>query len=161
MQRWATLSSSVYAPCINPSGNLVVCTGSGHVVEFINDNKGLPQPNVLLELDGQPNCVAFDSNKQMTVCDISSQSLNIATYGDEKKHSISTICNEYENKPFKGPSFCAIDNSHRKFFTDSGPIGDTGLDSPNGSVKLIYVYHIFIIEFGLYLIFVETGVLHQ
>lgn len=142
MYRYATLSSSVYAPRFSPSGNLVVCTGSGHIVEFIDDSNGSAQAKVLLEIDGQPSSVAFDNGNEMIICDISSQSLAITSYGDKENQKqqtqqISLLCNEYENKPFKGPSCCIVDKFKRKFFTDSGPMGDTSLQSPKGSVYCI------------------------
>jgi len=133
MNRWATLSSVVSGPCFASNGNLVVCTGSGHIVEFMVDNaKGLPQAQVLLELDGQPNSVLFEEN-DLIICDPSTQSLLIA---DSKKH-ISVLCKEYENEPFKGPSHCVLDTKGRKFFTDGGPLGDTSLQSPKGSLFCI------------------------
>lgn len=135
MNRWATMSSAVSAPCFGPSGNLVACTGSGHIVEYTDDGKGVPTTKALLQIDGQPVSVAFDQRRAMTICDPSSLSL-LSTSGDSNKQT-STLCDQYENEAFRGPSHCVIDSKARKFFTDSGPLGDTSLESAKGSVFCI------------------------
>ncbi len=69
MNRWATMSSAISAPCFGSNGNMVACTGSGHIIEFVANDKGLPQANVLLQIDGQPNCVSFEDSNSMIICD--------------------------------------------------------------------------------------------
>lgn len=75
MNRWATMSSAITAPCFGPNGNLVACTGSGHIVEFVENDKGLPEANVLVQIDGQPNCVTFEDQNEVIICDPSSLAL--------------------------------------------------------------------------------------
>eukprot|EP01083_Nonionella_stella_P262212 891872_1 len=135
MNRWATMSSSISAPCFGPNGNLIACTGSGHVIEFVGNDKGLPQANVLLQIDGQPNCVSFEDGNSMIICDPSSLAL-LTTASDNNKLT-SVLCNEYESESFHGPSHCIIDSKGRKYFTDSGPLGNTSLQNPKGSVFCI------------------------
>jgi len=133
MNRWATMSSAVSAPCFGPNGNLLVCTGSGHILEFVDNEKGLPKAKVVLQIDGQPNCVSFEDRNEMIICDPSSQAL--LTTGSENKTSI--LCNEYESESFRGPSHCIMDSKGCKYFTDGGPLGDTSLQSPKGSLFII------------------------
>ena len=42
----------------------------------------------------------------------------------------------YEDKPFKGPSSVVL-SSNQIYFTDSGPLGETGLHSSSGNVFVI------------------------
>lgn len=135
MNRWATMSSAITAPCFGPNGNLVACTGSGNIVEFVDNGKGLPATKTLLKLDGQPNCVAFEGRNEMIICDPAS--LALLTTSNASKTQTSLLCSEYENETFRGPSHCVIDSKERKFFTDAGPMGDTSLESPTGSVFCI------------------------
>jgi aspartate beta-hydroxylase len=48
--------------------------------------------------------------------------------------SLSEFVREYEAKDFKGPSAIAVDSKGNIFFTDSGPMGESTLQAPLGSV---------------------------
>lgn len=135
MNRWATMSSAISAPCFGPNGNLVACTGSGHIVEFVDNDKGLPKAKILLQIDGQPNSVLFEDRNEMTICDPSS--LALLTTGSDNKTQTSILCSEYESESFRGPSHCIIDSNGCKYFTDGGPLGDTSLENPKGSLFCI------------------------
>ncbi|CAM9157893.1 unnamed protein product [Chrysoparadoxa australica] len=43
----------------------------------------------------------------------------------------------YEDMAFHGPHSCCVDGSSNLFFTDPGPLGETGLHNPAGSVYCI------------------------
>jgi len=51
--------------------------------------------------------------------------------------SLSEFVREYEAKDFKGPSAMAVDTKGNMFFTDSGPLGESTLQAPCGSVYTI------------------------
>eukprot|EP00611_Tribonema_gayanum_P018089 TRINITY_DN31152_c0_g1_i1.p1 TRINITY_DN31152_c0_g1~~TRINITY_DN31152_c0_g1_i1.p1 ORF type:complete len:324 (-),score=26.28 TRINITY_DN31152_c0_g1_i1:28-855(-) len=44
------------------------------------------------------------------------------------------IAASYDDRPLRGPSAVAVDTAGTVYFTDSGPVGETGLHSPTGSV---------------------------
>ena len=46
-------------------------------------------------------------------------------------------CDKYEDHSFKGPNTVAFDVNGTMFFTDSGPLGETGIEAPTGSVYAI------------------------
>jgi hypothetical protein len=46
---------------------------------------------------------------------------------------------DYEGKPFCGPNSLAFDRAGNLFFTDSGPLGETSLEKPRGSVFCVEV----------------------
>jgi hypothetical protein len=48
---------------------------------------------------------------------------------------LSPIVSEYEEKAFKGPSSIVVDATQTVYFTDSGHLGETSLQSPSGSVR--------------------------
>jgi len=50
---------------------------------------------------------------------------------------LSEFVKEYEARPFKGPSAMLLDSAGNMFFTDSGPLGETTLQGPKGSIFLI------------------------
>lgn len=76
MNCWVTLNSALTAPCISSNGNISVCTGSGHIIEFIENDQGLPQENILFESDGQPNSVLFEDKNNILICDPSEHALS-------------------------------------------------------------------------------------
>jgi len=127
------LSRAVTAPCFAPNGNLLVCTGSGEITEFVDNDKGLPQAKQHLQIDGQPNCVSFEGDSEMIICDPSSLALLSAS----KNQQTMVLCDEYESESFRGPSHCVVAPNGCKYFTDSGPLGDTSLQQPKGSVFMI------------------------
>jgi sugar lactone lactonase YvrE len=47
------------------------------------------------------------------------------------------IVNEYEGKSLKGPNSAIFDSAGQLFFTDSGPLGETGLLERKGSVFVV------------------------
>jgi len=47
------------------------------------------------------------------------------------------VVDVYEDKPLKGPNSIVFDLNGTMFFTDSGPLGETGLHSPRGSLYVI------------------------
>jgi sugar lactone lactonase YvrE len=50
---------------------------------------------------------------------------------------LTPIVSEYEEKGFRGPSSIAVDAVQTVYFTDSGPLGTSSLQSPVGSVFAI------------------------
>jgi len=128
------LSNSLRCPRMGPNNRLFVATGSGHIIEFVEDTeKGHQQTKAVMQIEGQPYGYCFEKNGSLIICDMSSQSLVSA----DEKQEISTLCAEYENCAFQGPCNCIIDNKGRKYFTDSGPVGCTSLQSPKGSIFCI------------------------
>jgi len=78
---------------------------------------------------GQPSGLAFQGG-QAFVADQAHAAI-LALDGDGEH---STVVNEYEGKAFKGPHSIAFDTAGVMYFTDSGPLGETSLQHPHGSV---------------------------
>lgn len=48
-----------------------------------------------------------------------------------------TLVSVYEDKPLKGPNSICVGKDGTIFFSDSGPMGETGLHNPTGSLYMI------------------------
>lgn len=136
----------------DPSGEMfVVCMPEGSILK-VDVSKG-----ELVEVDttgGQPAAMAIDTRGAVHVADLAmgavmhraplsgaeggSGAANSA--GDGAASSTAdasawvTSVVEYEGEPLRGPSSVAIDSAGTLFFTDSGPLGDTTLEQPRGSL---------------------------
>ena len=111
-------------------GNMYVCSHAGEILKFSDDG----EVSTFFTLGGMPNDIAFTQN-DIYFADIS----NGVIY--EKKNGqndIIVLLKSYEGSPMKGPS-SIIANKTENFiiFSDSGYLGTTSLNTPNGSV-----YHI-------------------
>ena len=82
---------------------------------------------------GSPSSLCVDVEGAVFVCDVAHQA--VFRHGEDGQ--LSEFVKEYEAKPFKGPSAMLLDSAGNMFFTDSGPLGETTLQSPKGSVFLI------------------------
>lgn len=58
---------------------------------------------------------------------------------DEHFDDFDVLVGDYEGKPFCGPNSLAFDGDGNLFFTDSGPMGETSLEKPRGSVFCVEV----------------------
>ena len=58
---------------------------------------------------------------------------------EERFEEFDILVGDYEGKPFCGPNSLAFDGEGNLFFTDSGPMGETSLVSPKGSVFCVEV----------------------
>ena len=86
-----------------------------------------------LDHPGSPSSLCVDVEGAVFVCDVAHQA--VFRHGEDGQ--LSEFVKEYEAKPFKGPSAMLLDSAGNMFFTDSGPLGETTLQSPKGSVFLI------------------------
>ena len=81
---------------------------------------------------GQPADATFGSNKMMYVTDFAHGAV-LAIQGEQQEEIVTV----YEDKPLKGPNSIAIDSSGTIYFSDSGPLGETGLHNSTGSLFMI------------------------
>ena len=86
-----------------------------------------------LDHAGSPSSLCVDVEGAVFVCDVAHQA--VFRHGEDGQ--LSEFVKEYEAKPFKGPSAMLLDSGGNMFFTDSGPLGETTLQSPKGSIFLI------------------------
>lgn len=106
-------------------GVFLTATGSGEV--HVIAEEGL-QPEVYIAANGQPTGVAMDSTGRLYIADTALRAVTQITDGVN-----NVFVKEYEGKSFRGPSSLAFGPDGSMYFTDSGPLGETTLQNPNGS----------------------------
>jgi sugar lactone lactonase YvrE len=83
---------------------------------------------------GAPNGCDFDSYGNLYICDFAHQGILIKKYDENQ---LSEYIKEYEGRYLKGPNSIIFDSNGTLYFTDSGPIGETSIQRPQGSVFCI------------------------
>ncbi len=106
----------------------VACTASGDI-KVLQDSDGLLAPFVATE--GVPNALAFDSTGALFVTDMANKCIKSK---EASEQTLQILVGEYEGRQFAGPNSLCFDKEGTLFFTDSGPMGDTSLSRPKGSV---------------------------
>lgn len=79
--------------------------------------------------------MAFDATGALFVADFAHKS--IVSQPPEEVREFQVLVGDYEGKQFWGPNSLCFDNNGTLFFTDSGPMGDTSLANPKGSVYCV------------------------
>jgi aspartate beta-hydroxylase len=120
----------VCCPFFDDADNLhYILQNSGEIITI--DSSG--QAERLHCTNGQASGATFDSQGALYVADFAHAAI-LAVQPYENQQEI--VVGVYEDKPLKGPH--SIDSFNDSiFFTDSGPLGETGLHSPEGSLFVI------------------------
>lgn len=107
-------------------GNLTAVTSEGFIYSLTGQNCIKKS-----ETGGQAFSVLCDSSNTLFITDLAQQ----AIYSYSEEESLQDLFTTYEGKPFLGPNSLAFhDSSNSLYFTDSGPLGETSLLNPRGSV---------------------------
>lgn len=110
----------------NSDGSLFISTIDGFIYEIRDQSI-----SKITETGGQPFTIIHDSTDSMFITDQAHQ----AIYSYTEEESLQELIKSNEGQPFLGPNSLAFhEASNSLFFTDSGPMGDTSLLHPNGSV---------------------------
>lgn len=136
--------TAITSPTIGPNGELFAISCTGDIYKYQGDpeyDSEFPVEN-WGNSSGQPLGLAFDSNGVAFVADAAHQSIfriTRTTNADDgiPRQEIEPYVREYENTPFFGPNGLCISQSGLLYFTDSGPLGETSLQNPKGSVYCI------------------------
>ena len=111
-------------------GNLYAACQTGHVYSIIDRHCS----DAHIETRGQPTSIVFDNNNVGYIADMAHQRILCMT-PVEDGFEATPIVNDYEGKPLLGPNFLALnEQSNCLYFTDSGPIGETSISNPIGSI---------------------------
>ena len=108
-----------------------VSAQAGRVARFEAEAEALGgRPEETLATRGCPLGVAVDGAGRLFVADVE----HGAVLRLEPTGVLSPVVSEYEGKALLGPSSVALGADGTVFFTDSGPLGESSLDSPRGAV---------------------------
>jgi len=133
------LGGDICSPFFDKYGSLhVVYSDSGEVAVIRGDSK------IIHSTNGQASSAAFDNSGTLYVTDYAHSAVLMASQNKINKDRRDLVSDQqevivavYEDKPLRGPSSISFDNNGNIFFTDSGPLGETGLHSPVGSLFVI------------------------
>jgi sugar lactone lactonase YvrE len=122
----------LYCPTEDNEGNLYAVSTNGEVYQVTEG-----QMNVKFSTGGQPTSIVFDPEGSAFIADMGYQSILSQNITDGKVE-ITSVIKEFDGNPLKGPnSIILSENNNILFFTDSGPMGETNIDNPTGSVFAI------------------------
>jgi len=117
----------LYCPFFDKSNTLhVCCQNSGEVFRISPSG----QLNLFHSSQGQLSSGCFKNDGTLFVADFAHGAI-LKSSGDGEQ---DIVVGEYEDRPLKGPNSVIISNDGTILFTDSGPIGETGLHNPVGSL---------------------------
>jgi sugar lactone lactonase YvrE len=86
---------------------------------------------------GQPTGLVFDMQGSSFIADQAHQAILSQTMV-ENKLQIEPAIKDFDGSALKGPnSIILSEKNNALFFTDSGPLGETSLENPTGSVFAI------------------------
>jgi len=120
--------TSLVSPVFDGDGELFVCSNLQGRVNHVDQKEGKLQ--MVSDQFNTPTSMAFDPDGIMYVCDMAHGAILCLRENDE----VCEFVREYEGKQFVGPNSMVFDDQSNVFFTDSGPIGETTLSNPRGSV---------------------------
>jgi len=93
--------------------------------------------DVAFSTGGQPSGLVFDHQGSSFIADQAHQAILSQTMG-ERGLEITPVIKDFDGKALKGPnSMILSEKNNSLFFTDSGPLGETSIESPQGSVFAI------------------------
>jgi len=105
--------------------------GSGKVGKLLSLQGKAQQ---VINTKGKPSGICVDSAGSVFVSDVEHGGVLRV---DEAKGRCSVIVQDYEGVPLLGPSSIVADGDDTIFFSDSGPLGETTLERPQGSIFAI------------------------
>jgi len=135
MAQVCSAGTSLCSPVYDAEGMLFVASNLQGKVFHLSEGEGDESGTLAMVTDmlNTPTSVAFDPDGMMYLCDMAHGA--ILCYSDDDE--LSEFVREYEGKPFLGPNTMAFDDKNNVFFTDSGPMGETTLANPKGSVFIV------------------------
>lgn len=108
-------------------GNLFAVSLTGSIYQVVNG-----QLSEVSNTNGQPSGICFD-NETSYICDMAHQAIIVQSL--EKSKEDFNLIKEWEGKPLLGPNSIAYNQANNcLYFTDSGPMGESSLVSPKGSL---------------------------
>jgi sugar lactone lactonase YvrE len=123
------IGNDICNPFFDANGRLHIIRQNLGSIQTV-DNVGNTQ--TLFNTGGQPSYAIYNSQQVLYVADFGHSAI-LAFTKDGQQEMVVGI---YEDKPLKGPNSIAMIDTEI-FFTDSGSLGDTGLQTPIGSIFMI------------------------
>eukprot|EP00735_Rhodelphis_limneticus_P009458 TRINITY_DN2760_c0_g1::TRINITY_DN2760_c0_g1_i1::g.27522::m.27522 TRINITY_DN2760_c0_g1::TRINITY_DN2760_c0_g1_i1::g.27522 ORF type:complete len:295 (-),score=38.13,sp/Q4L9R6/DRP35_STAHJ/28.57/2e-16,SGL/PF08450.7/1.8e-22,NHL/PF01436.16/9.7e+02,NHL/PF01436.16/0.14,NHL/PF01436.16/0.93,NHL/PF01436.16/21,Arylesterase/PF01731.15/2.1e+02,Arylesterase/PF01731.15/4.4e+02,Arylesterase/PF01731.15/0.068,Arylesterase/PF01731.15/1.2e+02,Str_synth/PF03088.11/2.7e+03,Str_synth/PF03088.11/0.0064,Str_synth/PF03088. len=119
----------------NDNDLFLVSSETGDILKLHDSEDRKPELTVVANSAGVPTSLAFSSKNELYVCDLAHQAI-LEVKGKEM-NELEEFVRQYEDKQFRGPNGLVIDSNDTFYFTDGGPLGETTLQNPKGSVYSI------------------------
>jgi len=122
----------LYCPTEDSEGNLFAVSTNGDIYQF---NDGVHE--VAFSTGGQPTGLVFDMQGSSFIADMAHQAILSQTV-TENRIEITPVIKDFDGNNLKGPnSMILSEKNNALFFTDSGPLGESSLENPTGSIFAI------------------------
>jgi len=136
--------TGITSPTFGPGGDLFTISTSGDIFRYTGNVEYDNEFNVESwgNPSGQPLGLEFDNAGVAFVCDAAHQAIlrvsRVEMEDGVPRQEIEPYVKEYEQMQFIGPnSLCFSKVNGMLYFTDSGPFGETSMQSPRGSVYCV------------------------
>jgi len=135
MAQLCSADTALCSPVFDSEGMLFVSANLQGKVYHLSEGEGEATGSLAMVTDmlNTPTSVAFDPDGMMYICDMAHGAILCLSEEDE----LSEFVREYEGKPLLGPNTMTFDDKNNVFFTDSGPMGESTLASPQGSLFVV------------------------
>ena len=121
--------ADICSPVEDPQGQLYLVDHSGDILKVIEG-----QTQVWFSIGGQPSCLVFDANGAAFLGDKAHQAI-LSPNEVEGRVEATPVVKDYEGRPLLGPNSMVLsEQNNYLYFTDSGPLGESSLSNPCGSV---------------------------
>merc|ERR1711939_927833 len=121
------------SPVFDSEGQLFVAANLQGKIHHVAEADGGSQLAMVTDMLNTPSAVSFGADGMMYICDMAHGAILCLSEEDE----LSEFVREYEGKNFLGPNSMVFDDKNNVYFTDSGPLGETTLAQPMGSVYVV------------------------
>ena len=123
----------LYGPTEDSEGNLFAVSTNGDVYQMTSEGA----MEVAFSTGGQPTGLVFDMQGSSFIADQAHQAILSQTVTD-LRIEITPVIKDFDGNNLKGPnSMCLSEKNNSLFFTDSGPMGETNIENPTGSIFAI------------------------
>jgi len=134
MAKLVETDTPVCSPILDESGEWFVSANlQGKIYHVAKTDGGACELAMVTDMLNTPSAVSFDADGMMYICDMAHGAILCLSEEDE----LSEFVREYEGKNFLGPNSMVFDDKNNVYFTDSGPLGETTLAQPMGSVYVV------------------------
>merc|ERR1711998_788629 len=134
MAKLVETDTPVCSPILDESGEWFVSANlQGKIHHIAKSDGGTCELAMVTDMLNTPSAVSFDADGMMYICDMAHGAILCLSEEDE----LSEFVREYEGKNFLGPNSMVFDHKNNVYFTDSGPLGETTLAQPLGSVFVV------------------------
>ena len=132
-ERLNQLCVPLYCPTEDSEGNLFCVSTNGDVFQVTPEGAA----EVTFSTGGQPTGLVFDLQGSSFIADQAHQAILSQTVTDNRIE-ITPVIKDFDGSNLKGPNSMVLSEKNNcLFFTDSGPMGETSIENPSGSIFAI------------------------